>query len=274
MKVSFITRLLQLITGHSSSASEPPSPLPSATPIATTPTLTLSPVSKLPEHLSNSTLISKEGLTRVLGTVDGEGFTSVIVQDDDKRVHFSADADIDADGANGQHGKQAAYMVGDKGSELLANGGMKMLNGRVVAAHLWARDIVICDRDGNPKVFPGGIIASKTAYKFHNQRADLPSAYVDSETYPYIVVPPLIRLKAKGVILGAKCRVTNLKNGKVAWGGVCDIGPRNRVGEISMEMARRLGINPSPRDGGMDEPHLLYEIFPDEAADQLTLLAA
>jgi len=63
-------------------------------------------------------------------------------------VHFLADADIDADGANGQNGALAAYKVDNSGSELLANGGMKIVNGRVVCAHSWARDIVILGDDG------------------------------------------------------------------------------------------------------------------------------
>ena len=65
-------------------------------------------------------------MTRLLGTITAEGYACRILEDDDGRVHYMADADIDADGANGQHGGAAAYKVDDSGSELLANGGMKI----------------------------------------------------------------------------------------------------------------------------------------------------
>src|SRR5262245_62157228 len=102
---------------------------------------------------------------RELGTIRSEGFACTIMEDDDGRVHFVADADIDADGANGQNGAPAAYKADDSGTELLANGGMKIVRGKVVCAQSWARDIVILDDDNEPKVFPGGIIASTTWYR-------------------------------------------------------------------------------------------------------------
>jgi hypothetical protein len=80
-------------------------------------------------------------------------------------VHFLADADIDADGANGQNGAPAAHKADDSGTELLSNGGMKIVRGKVVCAQSWARNIVILNDDNEPKVFPGGIIASMTWYR-------------------------------------------------------------------------------------------------------------
>src|SRR6266516_4401605 len=80
-----------------------------------------------------------------------------------EKVTFDADADIDAAGANGQNGARAAYREDDKGSEALANGGMGIRHGEVVGAEDWFRDIVVVE-DDKPKIFPGGIIVSKTAY--------------------------------------------------------------------------------------------------------------
>lgn len=199
---------------------------------------------------------------RVIGTITGEGFTSVIREDDKGRVIFTGDADIDADGANGQHGKQAAYMVGNRGSEHLANGGMKMSGGKVVGATTWFKDIVILNSAGQPREFPGGIIASKTAYKYPDKKADDPAAYVDSETISYMVVPPVIRAKTAGRVLGCLCKATNTLNGNVALGVVADIGPRTKIGEVSIQMARLLGLNPSPRNGGTDKPIITYELWP------------
>ena len=107
---------------------------------------------------------------RTIGVITNEGFSCKITEDDEDRVFYTADADIDADGANGQNGAPAAYMIDDTGTEYLANGGMKIVNGKVICAKAWARDIVILDTDNEPKVFPGGIIASMTWYRSPEKR--------------------------------------------------------------------------------------------------------
>jgi hypothetical protein len=209
---------------------------------------------------------------RIIARITGEGFVSTIEEDDIRRVFFTGDADIDADGANGQHGKQPAYMVGNRGSEHLANGGMTIRGGKVVGNSSWFRDIVICGADGQPREFPGGVIASKTAYRFPDMAVDDPAAYVDSETVPYIVVPPIVRQATRGKVMGCRARATNLTNGKQSWGVVADIGPRTKTGEVSIEMARRLGIPHSPRTGGSSVPNVLYELWPGVPADGFALI--
>jgi organic radical activating enzyme len=77
---------------------------------------------------------------RILGNID-QRFPCEI-KEHKGRVFFTADADIDADGANGQNGKKPAYQKDNLGSEALANGGMRRIGGRVICAHEWARDIV------------------------------------------------------------------------------------------------------------------------------------
>ena len=72
---------------------------------------------------------------RILGKITNEGFSSIIAEEEDGRVHFLADADIDADGANGQNNAPAAYKIDDTGTELLANGGMKIA-GEIGRAHV------------------------------------------------------------------------------------------------------------------------------------------
>lgn len=203
---------------------------------------------------------------KTLAVLTREGFTSTIIEDDDGRVHFTADADIDADGANGQNGAKAAYMVGDAGLEALANGGMKMQSGRVVEREPWFRDIVLLDAHGDPREFAGGVIASKTSYRWFGKAADDPAAYVDSATVRYIVVPPVVIQKTAGAVLGCRCRVTNLLNGRSAEGIVADAGPTTKDGELSIAMAEAVGIPSSPRSGGMDTAHVLYEVWPGQSA--------
>lgn len=197
---------------------------------------------------------------RLLVTIAGVA----VRQDDDLRVYFKAKAAIDADGANGQNGGKAAYMVGDKGSDYLANGGMKIdQDGEVVFSAAWGKDVVIQEQ-GKPKIFPGGIIASKTAYKWPSKDSRDPEAYVDSETVPYVVVPPKVRQLAKGIVLGCKAMVTY--KGKTVDAVVADIGPGSKIGELSIAAARAVGIPTSPKTGGLETNSVLYELFPGTAA--------
>ena len=207
-----------------------------------------------------------------LGMISNEGFSCAITEDNDGRVHFLADADIDADGANGQNGAPAAYKVDDSGTELLANGGMEIIQGKVVCAKSWARDIVILDDDNEPKVFPGGIIASMTWYRHPEKPPNDPAAYVDSETIPYVVVPPLVIQKTAGIVRGCKARVT--WRSKSVECVVADKGPSNKIGELSIAAARAIGLPSSPRNGGTEKPDVLYELWPGVAAPGYVLQAA
>src|SRR4051794_9824937 len=66
-----------------------------------------------------------------------------------------------------------------RATEALAYGGMKIVHGKVICAHAWAREIVLLDSDNEPRVFAGGIIASKTWYRHRDKSADDPAASAD-----------------------------------------------------------------------------------------------
>lgn len=78
----------------------------------------------------------------------------------------------------------------------------------------------------------------------------------------YIVVPPVILRSVKAIVLGCQARVTNLKNGMSTDAVVGDIGPRNKLGEVSVACAKALGLNSSPVSGGIDEHVIHYSIWP------------
>src|SRR5690348_4535288 len=105
---------------------------------------------------------------RLLGKIENKDrhgnllFVSEIYEDDDGRVFFTADADIDADGANGQNGGPPAYNDTNTGSDHLDNGGMMIRDGKVVLKPGDDGGSVILDSDGEPKVFEGGMVASTT----------------------------------------------------------------------------------------------------------------
>jgi hypothetical protein len=208
----------------------------------------------------------------ILGQITSGKTTCIIHEDPDGRVHYIAGAAICADGANGQHGQPAAYRADDSGSDLLANGGMAIANGKVICAHEWARSVVLLGADKQPRVFPGGVVASMTWYRHPDMRAEDPGAYVDAETVPYIVVPPMIVRKTYGVVRGAKARAS--WNGKSIDCVVAELGPHDRIGEMSIAAARALGIPASPREGGFDRAEVLYELWPDVAASGFALVPA
>jgi hypothetical protein len=208
----------------------------------------------------------------ILGQIKSNGYTCTIYEDPDGRVHYTAAAAICADGANGQHGAPPAYRADDSGSDLLANGGMKIAGGKVICAHEWARKVVLLGPDNEPRVFEGGTVASMTWYRIPGKHVDDPGAYVDAETVPYIVVPPMVVRKTYGVVRGAKARAT--WNGRSVDCVVAELGPHDRIGELSIAAARELGIPASPRDGGLDGPEVEYELWPDVAAPGFELVAA
>lgn len=208
---------------------------------------------------------------REIGRINSEHFLCMIQEDDDRRVFFKADGDIDADGANGQNGAPAGYKADNSGTEDLANGGMRIKNGKVICLDPDSA-IAILGADRQPKVFPGGIIASKTWYKHPGKADDDPAAYVDAETVPYIVVPPIIVRKTAGIVRGCKARVT--RGDKVVDCVVADLGPAKKIGELSIAAARVLGLNPSPRHGGTEQQELLYELWPGIAAPGFVLQPA
>jgi hypothetical protein len=193
-----------------------------------------------------------------------------VVQTDSGKVIYLAGAMIDGDGANGQHGAPPAYNKSDTGSEALANGGMKRnrtagAKHPVVFAESWGADIVIVS-GGYPMVLANGVVPSKTAYRYPGKSVDDPAAYVDAETVPYVVVPPQVRSLARGIVLGCRALVTSTATGGSCEAVVADIGPRSKIGELSIAAARAIGIPHSPRTGGIDRRVIRYELFPGTPA--------
>jgi hypothetical protein len=192
-------------------------------------------------------------LDKLLTVIQGCG----IYQDEDKRIHFQADADIDADGCNGQSGRWA-YKTFNDGLENLKNAGYPTTS--------WYPTILLCDKNDEPILFHGECIASKTAYEWIKYGPRDPRRWVDSFTVPYIVIPPSVRKKAKGIVLGCLCKVTNTLNDQSAPAVCADIGPSNKIGELSMAAAKAIGIDPNPKTGGISDFVIKYELFPDTPA--------
>src|SRR5438477_3861858 len=176
-----------------------------------------------------------------LATVKG----ITVIQDDDGRVHWQGGAAVDADGSNGQNGNPFAYRKDDKGLDALANAGYPNRS--------W-RDVLAADpQTGKPKDDGNGNWYSKTTYEWKGRPVE--TRYVDSTTVPYVVVNPHVRMKAKGVVIGCKARVTyksGKKKAKKIDAVVADVSGGADIGELSIAAAEELGIPSSPRHGGVN----------------------
>lgn len=95
---------------------------------------------------------------------------------------------------------------------------------------------------------------------------------IDAESVPYIVVPPALILSIPGIILGCLAIITNTKTKQTTACVVADVGPRRKLGELSCEAARRIGLSGNPNSGGTSDFIIQYEIYPDVPAsiDQTT----
>lgn len=197
-----------------------------------------------------------EETSKLLCTLTAEDFVCAVYQYlPSLRIQFTADGDIDADGAY-----RAYHPVSSKGLDNLGNAGK--------TGHWFG---IETDRNGKPFIQgqgdpAPGYYVSGTAYKWPDFPRDNPRKYIDSESVPFIVVQEYIRRRAKGVVLGCKARVTHIETKKSVECVVGDMGPLAKIGEISIAAANALGIDGNPRTGGIDEPLLRYELWPDQPA--------
>lgn len=119
-----------------------------------------------------------------------------------------------------------------------------------------------CDDNGEPFIQgPGdpapGFYVSTTALQNTAFATKDPRRYIDSESIPYIVLPGGLAHMPR---LGAPARVINLRNGKSCSAIFADIGPRDRIGEGSIALARALDVPQGAREGGVSGG-ILFVVF-------------
>lgn len=176
-----------------------------------------------------------------------------IIQDDSLMVHWISDMDIDADGC-----PQAYHPIDKLGLDAHSSAGYPNGGWRsVLAAKTKISPAYVQGRD---EAAPGYFV-SMTSYKHKGFKDTQTERYVNAYTVPYIVVPPQVRSKAKGIVLGCLGEIEY--NGTIINAVVADIGPKNKTGEASIAAARMLGIKSSPRDGGVDARVVKYRIYPN-----------
>jgi hypothetical protein len=160
---------------------------------------------------------------------------------------------VDADGA------YKAYHPKNYGLDSLTHAGYP--------GNWWALVTDNGERSGTPVVqkasdpAPGYYVSTTSLYDRNNRNPRDPRRYVDAATIPYIVLPPRGLKYAR---LGDFATVINLENGKISSAIVADgsLELPDRIGEGSIALAKALGIDPDPRNGGKDDGGILYLVYP------------
>ena len=90
----------------------------------------------------------------------------------------------------------------------------------------------------------------------------------------WIVVPPQIIARTKGICMGSKVRVTRISTGRSVICVVGDKGPPDKIGEGSQALSEALGVDDNPITGGDNAKDYFVEIYIGEAAPGYELQAA
>jgi hypothetical protein len=168
-------------------------------------------------------------------------------------VLFNAGMLIDADGAPNAYGPR------DRGLDFTSNA----RSGRA-----WAG--VVTDSSGKPVVQRSGryrgLYVSQTSLHARGTNLASPQSYVNASRIPFVALPPEFSDEF-GVSLGDLVVAENTANGKRAYAIFADVGPPGKIGEGSIALAKALGINASPRRGGVSGG-VTYLVFPESGQGQ------
>ena len=177
-----------------------------------------------------------------------------VTQDDDGRVHWQSGAAISANGANGQNGNPFAYRYPN-------NDGLADIHGSAGYPDRAWQDILVDDGSGHPLTDDNGNAYSRTKYSWPGR--SITTRAVDATAVAYVVVNLHVLRNANGVVIGSKAVVAY--KGKSVDAVVADVGGPNDIGKISIAAAQALGIESSPRDGGVDSG-VQFEFWPGTSA--------
>lgn len=203
------------------------------------------------------------------------GLNIDVIQAEDGSVTFVAGADLDGDGGNGQAGHSPCYAPASYNGPTL-----DVMGNAGVPGHWWG---VVTDNgqaNGTPIVqgandpAPGAYVSTTALNVPGPDGQELPDRspfkYVDAATVPYISLPEIVIQRARGVVVGCRCVITNTENGASVEAVVADSGGNDHIGEISVACAKALGLragNPHEADGGgTSQPVIRYQFFPGTAA--------
>jgi hypothetical protein len=182
-------------------------------------------------------------------TIDIDG---VLVTVTDTEVQYEAGAAIDCDGAPN------AYALPSSGHRGLDNIFNALEDPRNTGVDKYGDPVgpwagVIVGPDGKPIIQKGGpwdgYCLSSTALVDHSYPETDYRRFVDATRIAYISIPP--QLRQLGVVLGDGALVADRDTAQSVQCIVADIGPKKRLGEVSVMAAQCMGfVDSSPRTGG------------------------
>ena len=178
----------------------------------------------------------------------------------DGGVVFTAGMTIDADGAPnayGPHNSGLDYTANARGS------------------HGWVA--VVTNQNGRPVTQKSGPYRGYYVSTTSLRQGDIdnlqdPRKYIDATKVPYIALPSEFATRFN-VNLGDLAVVTNQANGRSAYAVFADLGPRGRIGEGSIALAKRLGIACNPRHDSVADG-VTYLIFPQSGRHAASHISA
>jgi hypothetical protein len=202
------------------------------------------------KQLINGTITIPSATLATIGSTDILGVGSAIT--------FESGMLIDADGA------PHAFHPDDKsGLDSLIN--VRDGHGNWVG--------VVTDNNGQPVIQTAGdpapgFYVSITALEDPSRDRKDPQRYVNSEAVNYIVIPGGLQAKVngQGAKLGDFAAIIRPETGTFAYAIVADIGPRRRIGEGSIALAKALGIpsnlkDPDPKKRAGVDHGIVYIVF-------------
>jgi hypothetical protein len=166
-------------------------------------------------------------------------------------ILFTAGMTIDADGAPN------AYAPHNRGLDYTAN---------ARDAQGWVA--LVTDQNGQPVIQKSGryrgYYVSTTSLEQRNVRDQRnPKRYIDATKVPYIALPQDFATTFD-IQLGDLAVVVNQANGRYAYAIYADVGPKGKIGEGSVALAKALGMPANPRHDSVANG-VTYLIFPGSA---------
>lgn len=185
------------------------------------------------------------------------GTTTIYKSDSLGLYWFTAGFMIDADGAPKAYHRNNKIALDYRG-----NGGEP--------GNWWALVTDNQKKSGNPVIQKSsdpapGYYISMTSLENTKKIVTDPARYVNSEEIPYIAMPVGF---SKDFMLGDIALVYNKKSGRKCFVIFADRGPANKIGEGSIKLAKELGINSSPKTGGV-ESGITYVLIPGSGKNTL-----
>ena len=161
---------------------------------------------------------------------------------------FKAGAMVNADGS------PRCYGPDNSGIDYTANGGTPGKNWWGGPVDSKGMPIIQKIYEPKPGMYVSGTSLINPAYPESSQYR-----YVNSEEIPFFVMPGTHYTGAKPGDVGL---CYNTKTGDNCYAIFADVGPKDKIGEISIRMAQALNINDDPKKGGTSERIVVYLLFP------------